>query len=101
MRSAEILLGDREDLETMFAICFSVLVTVALLSSCAEFVMRVRLTRRDTDKFLWWRRGGDDVVDAYEELFPGTRLPVFRRFAFWGLVVGTLILLVSLLWKSA
>ena len=87
----------------MFGIFFSVLVLGALLSICGEIVMRVRLTRRETsrDKLAWWRRGGDDVVAAYEEVFPHSRLPLFRRFVFWLFVAWSGVLVFSmLLWKS-
>jgi hypothetical protein len=75
----------------MFAILFSILVVMALLSSCGEMVMRVRLTKRQTsaDKLAWWRRGGDEVAAAYQELFPGTRFPLFRRLFFWFFIFFT------------
>jgi hypothetical protein len=72
----------------MFGVFFSIMVVVALLSILGEIVMRVRLTRREhsRDKLVWWRRGGDDVAATYEELFPHSRLPLFRRFVFWLIV---------------
>jgi hypothetical protein len=86
----------------MFGIFFSILAIVALLSICGEFVMRVRLTARETsrDKLAWWRRGGDQVAATYEEVFPRSRLPLFRRFAFWLFVVFTSVVLLSILGKS-
>ncbi len=85
----------------MFSVVFSILVIVAVLSIGGEIVMRVRLTKRAScDKIAWWRRGGDDVATTYEELFPDSRLPFFRRFAFWLVVVFACLVLLSILWKS-
>jgi hypothetical protein len=83
----------------MFGICFSILVIMAILSLGGEMAMRVRLTRRESsrDKFIWWRTGGDAVNAAYEEIFPGTRLPILRRFAFW-LVIACALVLVFKIW---
>jgi hypothetical protein len=87
----------------MFGIFFSILVVMAILSIFGEIVMRVRLTRRETsrDKLAWWRRGGDEVAATYEEVFPHSRLPLFRRFVFWLIVAWSGVLVFSLLlWKS-
>lgn len=86
----------------MFAILFSLLVVIALLSICGEIAMRVRLTRSDTarDKLAWWRWGGDEVAAIYEELYPHSRLPIFRRFAFWLFIAGSAVLLLAVLQKS-
>ena len=85
----------------MIGIFFSILVFLGLLSICGEIVMRVRLTRESSrDKPAWWRRGGDEVAATYEEAFPHSRLPLFRRFAFWLFVAGSAVLLFSMLWKS-
>jgi len=86
----------------MFGVFFSILVVVALLSILGEVVMRVRLTRRASrDKLAWWRRGGDEVAATYEEVFPDSRLPFFRRFVFWLFVACAGVLFLSiLLWKS-
>ena len=67
-----------------FGVFFSILVIAALLSSCGEIVMRVRLTRRAThDRMAWWKRGGDEVAASYEQLFPDSLWPRYRRFLFW------------------
>jgi hypothetical protein len=87
----------------MFGIFFSILVAVALLSLFGEIVMRVRLTRRETSrgKLAWWRRGGDEVVATYEEAFPHSRIPLFRRFVFWFFVLLSGVLVFSIIfWKS-
>jgi hypothetical protein len=85
----------------MFGIFFSILVVVALLSIFGELVMRVRLTKRTSrDKIAWWRRGGDEVASSYAEAFPDSRLPVFRRFAFWLFLACCASVLVAVLWKS-
>ena len=63
--------------------------------------MRIRLTRRASrDKIAWWRRGGDEVAATYEELFPDSRLPLFRRFVFWLILGAASIVLLAILWKS-
>lgn len=85
----------------MFGVVFSIVVIVVLLSICGEIVMRVRLTRRASrDKIAWWRRGGDEVATTYEEVFPRSRLPLLRRFAFWFIVAFSAVVLLSILWKS-
>jgi hypothetical protein len=83
----------------MVSIFFSLLMVMALLSICGEIVMRVRLTKRASlDNIAWWRRGGDEVSAAYEEVFPDSRLPFLRRFVFWLVVtcVGALVFSVLL-----
>ena len=86
----------------MFGVFFSILVLVALLSIFGEIVMRVRLTKRASrDKIAWWRRGGDEVTATYEEVFPDSRLPFFRRFVFWLVLACAGVLVFSmLLWRS-
>jgi len=86
----------------MFGIFFSILFLVAFLSICGEFIMRVRLTRRaPRDKLAWWRRGGDEVAAAYEQVFPDSQLPFVRRLVFWVFIACAGVLLFSiLLWKS-
>jgi len=86
----------------MFGVFFAILVAMALTSSFIELFMRVRLSQRETsrDKLAWWRRGGDEVTATYQELFPRTKLPLFRLFAFWLLVALSSVFLVSILWKS-
>jgi hypothetical protein len=84
----------------MFGIFFSILILIALASICGEIVMRVRLTKRASrDKIAWWRRGGDEVVDAYEQLFPSSQLPLLRRFAFWLLIAFSAAVLITVLLK--
>lgn len=86
---------------SMFSVIFSILLIVALLSICGEIIMRVRLTRRAShDKIAWWRRCSDEVVASYEEIFPDSRLPLLRRFAFWLVVAFAAVVLLSILWKS-
>ena len=86
----------------MFGVLFSISVIVAVLSIFGEFVMRVRLTRRASrDKISWWRRGGDEVAAAYEEVFPDSRLPFFRRFVFWLLVTCAGVLACSMLLRKS
>jgi hypothetical protein len=79
----------------MFAVVFAVfsaMVVLALVSGAFYFAMRIRLMRADTarDRIEWLTlRGGDDVLDTYEALFPRSVLPRFCRFVFWmGIVIG-------------
>jgi len=84
----------------MLAVLFSILVVMAVLSICSELFMRIRVTKRETsDKIAWWRRGGDEVVAAYQELFPNSQLPLFRRFVFWLVIAWSAAVLLAL-WKS-
>jgi hypothetical protein len=84
----------------VFGVFFSIVAVVALLSICGEFAMRVRLTKREPtrDKLIWWRRGGDDVAATYEELFPHSRLPLFRRFAFWLFITFSVVVFLAIMW---
>ncbi len=85
----------------MFGVVFSILVIIALLSICGEIIMRVRLTKRASrDKMAWCRRGGDEVSATYEEVFPRSLLPVFRRPVFRFFLVLTSVILLFILWKS-
>jgi hypothetical protein len=86
----------------MFGVFFSILVVVGLLTIFGEIVMRVRLTKRAScNNIAWWRRGGDEVAASYQEIFPDSRLPFFRRFVFWLLLACAGVLAFSmLLWKS-
>ena len=85
----------------MFGVFFSILVIMALLSSGSELVMRIRVTKMEPrDKIAWWRRGGDEVVAAYTELFPDSLLPRFRTFAFWLLIALVATILIAILRKS-
>jgi hypothetical protein len=77
------------------------LVIVALSSIFGEIVMRVRLTKRASlDKIAWWRRGGDEVAATYQEAFPDSRLPFFRRFVFWLFVTCAAVLVFSILLRK-
>jgi hypothetical protein len=83
-----------------FGIFFSIVAVMGLLSIVGEIVMRVRLTRRTSrDKIAWWRRGGDEVAASYEDVFPDSRLPFLRRFAFWLFVALCVLTFLMLLWK--
>jgi len=85
----------------MFAVFFSGLVIAGLLTLVSEMFMRVRLTKEEEwNRLPWWRRGGDYVADAYQELFPGTRIPVFREFTFWLVIACAAGGPATILWKS-
>jgi hypothetical protein len=83
----------------MIGIFFSILVVMAIFSSCSEIFMRVRLSKRESpaNRLLWWRRGGDEVAAMYQELFPRTRLPLIRLFTFW-FFIATCTLGALMLW---
>jgi len=86
----------------MFGAFLAVLVLLAILSIFGEIVMRVRLSRLEVpaEKLLWWRGGGDDAASTYQELFPRSQLPGFRRLVFWLLLASSVTLLLSVLLKS-
>ncbi len=86
----------------MFAIAFSILVLLSLLSIYSNVVMRIRLCKRESsrDKLVWWRLGSSEVTNTYEELFPSSYLPLFSQFAFWLLLVLAVVGLAAILWKS-
>lgn len=84
----------------MFGVFFSLLVIAALVGSAGEIVMRVRLSRRACDKWAWWRRGGDEVADRYEQAFPHSLLPRYRRLLFWTFLAFAALAFLTLLWKS-
>jgi hypothetical protein len=71
---------------------------VAFFSISSELVMRVRLTVREipSEKLLWWRKGGDEVASMYQEVFPGTRLPIQRSVAFYLFLAFSVVLLVGI-----
>jgi len=86
----------------IFGLFFAMLVAMGLLSICGEILMRVRLSRLEVpaEKLLWWRRGGDEVADTYQELFPQSHLPRLRRLVFWLVVALAVALLLAMLGKS-
>jgi hypothetical protein len=74
----------------MVAIAFYAMVILGLVSMVAHWTMRVRLMRMDSsrDRIEWLSfRGGDDVLNTYESLFPRSVLPRFCRFVFWTVIV--------------
>jgi len=69
----------------MVAIVFYALLILGLLSMAAHWTMRLRLMRLDSsrDRIEWLSfRGGDDVLNTYEALFPLSLLPRFCRHVF-------------------
>jgi len=87
----------------MVGVFFSIPGVVALLGIFGEIVMRVRLTRREPsrDKLAWWRRGADEVAATYEQVFPHSRIPLFKRFAFCLFVAWSGVLVLSMLLRKA
>jgi len=74
----------------MVAIAVYAMLILGLVSMAAHWTMRIRLMRLDStrDRIEWLSfRGGDDVLDTYEALFPRSVLPRFCRFVFWAAVV--------------
>jgi hypothetical protein len=89
----------------MVAVAFYALLILGLISMVAHWTMRVRLMRLDStrDRIEWLSfRGGDDVLNTYEALFPQSVLPRFCRFVFWTVIafaaitVCTIVILKSL-----
>jgi len=86
----------------MFAIVLSILVLAAILSFYSHMIMRIRLTKAEPsrDKLVWWRRGSGEVTAMYEELFPGSYIPLLSQFAFWLVLALASAVLAAVLWKS-
>ena len=89
----------------MVAVAFSALVMLALISIVFHWTMRVRLMKVDSsrNRIEWLSfRGGDDVLQTYEALFPRSVLPRFCRFVFWaGIVSGVVGLCAMVILKAA
>lgn len=83
----------------MFGIVFAAVIVIALLSGVGELVMRIKLTRAEipSERLLWWRRGGDDVADAYRGLYPSSRIPLFREIVFKVFLGSVIFLLIFVL----
>lgn len=74
----------------MVAVASYAMLILGLASLVAHWTMRVRLMRLDStrDRIEWLSfRGGDDVLNTYEALFPRSVLPRFCRFVFWTAIV--------------
>jgi hypothetical protein len=89
----------------MVAVGFSVLVLLALISIVFHWAMRARLMKMDSsrDRIEWLSfRGGDDVLQTYEALFPRSVLPRFCRLVFWtGIAFGVIGLCAMVILKAA
>ena len=82
---------------------FSMAVIVAL-AMFVEIAMVVRLTRRGIScnklpKLPWWGGRGHEVAATYEQVFPRSRLPIFRRFVFCLFPAWAGVYLLIVLWK--
>ena len=85
----------------MLAVFFFLFLFVGLSTICSEMVMRARVTKAErVDKWAWWRRGGDEIAATYQELFPRSKLPMFREFAYWFLLASGALGAVLIFWKS-
>lgn len=74
----------------MVAIAFSAMVILGLVSIVMHWTMRIWLLRLDSTRgrIEWLSfRGGDDVLNTYETLFPRSVLPRFCRVIFWAAIV--------------
>jgi hypothetical protein len=74
----------------MVAIACSAMLILVLVSNVMHWIMRIRLMSLDSarDRIEWLSfRGGDDVLNTYEALFPRSVLPRFCRFVFWTAIV--------------
>lgn len=85
----------------MFTGFFVFLVLVALVSGFGEIIMRVRLTRLAprSEKLPWWGRGGDQIAATYQQVFPRSKLPAIRTYAFWFFIAVVALLLCLMLIK--
>jgi hypothetical protein len=83
----------------MVAIAFSAMVILALVSMVVHWTMRIRLMRLDStrDRIEWLSfRGGDDVLNTYEALFPRSMMPRFCRFVFWTVIAIAAVVLCAI-----
>ena len=74
----------------MVGVAFCAMVILGLITIVMHWTMRIRLMRLDSarDRIEWLSfRGGDDVLNTYEALFPRSVLPRFCRFVFWAAIV--------------
>jgi len=87
----------------MFIAFILVAAAIIILQISSEITMRVRLTVREvqSEKLLWWRKGGDEVASMYQEVFPGTWLPVLRNIAFYIFIVLCMVVLALLVVKRS
>ena len=83
-------------------VAFSALLLLALISIASELIMRIRLSGREErgEKLLWWRRGGDEVADEYQKVFPRSIFPRFRMYAFLGFLILVLVLCVMIVLRQ-
>ena len=86
----------------MFATFFAFLVLVALISGFGEIIMRARLSKLEprSEKLQWWGRGGDEVADSYQRVFPRSKLPAIRTYAFWFFLAVVALFLCLMLFKK-
>ncbi|MBI3478692.1 MAG: hypothetical protein HY010_23435 [Acidobacteria bacterium] len=89
----------------MVAFAFSALVMLAIVSIVFHWAMRVQLMKGDSsrNRIEWLSfRGGNDVLQTYEALFPRSVLPRFCRLVFWtGIVSGVVGLCAMVILKAA
>ena len=85
----------------MFVVFFSILVILALLMTCTEVIMRVRLSQKESspNRLLWWTLGSDEVDSTFDKVFPHTLLWRARRYLFWLFIICCLALLASFISK--
>ena len=87
----------------MFLLLVALLLIAVLVSACADIAMRIELSKQEVpgEKLSWWSyRGGDLVPKTYQELFPGSRLPLLRDIPFYLVAVFAAAALIAALWKS-
>ncbi len=79
-------------------IAFSLIALMIVANICGDLIMRIRLTRLrpPEDRLYWWSHGGDEMEQAYLQLYPGTYLVLIRHLAFWLVIVAALVLLIVL-----
>jgi hypothetical protein len=90
---------------TLERLGFFSMVGIVALGIFVEIVMVVRLTRRGIScdklpKLPWGRGRGHEVAATYEQVFPRSRLPLFRRFVFCLFPAWAGVFLLIELWKS-
>jgi hypothetical protein len=83
----------------MVGILMGALIIFSVCSLPLFIIMRVRLMRADSarDRLSWLHRGGSEVLNVYEVLYPGSHLPKICRAAFWTIVAAAALLLGAVL----
>ena len=88
----------------MLALLFALIVVAVLISAVADIGMRIELSKQEVpgEKLSWWGlRGGDQVPETYQKLFPESKLPLLRNIPFYIVIFFATVVLILALRKSS